>query len=134
MGFKDGTNNIRAENADLMDRYVWVKEGPDWMRDGTYLVARRIRMLIEVWDRTALQEQEQTIGRHRASGAPLGKTDEFDAVDLRAKGPDGLPLTRAAPYSPVDQGLGAAATLVSSYSPKTHCRGRCTYKARLWAE
>jgi deferrochelatase/peroxidase EfeB len=93
MGFKDGTNNIRAENADLMDRYVWVEEGPDWMRDGTYLVARRIRMLIEVWDRTALQEQEQTIGRHRASGAPLGKTDEFDAVDLKAKGPDGLPLT-----------------------------------------
>jgi deferrochelatase/peroxidase EfeB len=93
MGFKDGTNNIRAENTDLMDRYVWVKEGPDWMKDGTYLVARRIRMLIEVWDRTALQEQEQTIGRHRASGAPLGKTDEFDAVDLEAKGPDGLPLT-----------------------------------------
>ena len=93
MGFKDGTNNIRAENTDLMDRYVWVKEGPDWMKDGTYLVARRIRMLIEVWDRTALQEQEQTIGRHRASGAPLGKTDEFDAVDLKAKGPDGLPLT-----------------------------------------
>jgi deferrochelatase/peroxidase EfeB len=92
MGFKDGTNNIRAENADLMDRYVWVKEGPDWMREGTYLVARRIRMLIEVWDRTALQEQELTIGRHRASGAPLGKTEEFDAVDLRAKGPDGLPL------------------------------------------
>jgi deferrochelatase/peroxidase EfeB len=93
MGFKDGTNNIRAENADLMDRYVWVKEGPDWMRDGTYLVARRIRMLIEIWDRSPLQEQEQTIGRHRASGAPLGKADEFDAVDLKAKGPDGLPLT-----------------------------------------
>lgn len=92
MGFKDGTNNIRAEEEDLMNRYVWVGEGPDWMHGGTYLVARRIRMLIEVWDRSPLQEQEQTIGRHRASGAPLGKEDEFDEVDLEAKGPDGLPL------------------------------------------
>ncbi len=90
MGFKDGTNNIRAEEA--MDRYVWVSEGPDWMHGGTYLVARRIRMLIEIWDRSPLLEQEQTIGRHRASGAPLGNQDEFDPVDLNAKGPDGLPL------------------------------------------
>jgi deferrochelatase/peroxidase EfeB len=92
MGFKDGTNNIRAEDEDLMDNYVWVREGPAWMRGGTYLVARRIRMLIEIWDRSPLLEQEQTIGRHRASGAPLGKEDEYDKVDLEAKGPDGLPL------------------------------------------
>ena len=91
MGFKDGTNNIRAEDEGAMDSYVWVREGPDWMLGGTYLVARRIRMLIEIWDRSPLLEQEQTIGRHRASGAPLGKEDEFDPVDLKAKGPDGLP-------------------------------------------
>jgi deferrochelatase/peroxidase EfeB len=95
MGFKDGTNNIHAEDEEAMDRYVWVREGPDWMRGGTYLVARRIRMLIEIWDRSPLLEQEQTIGRHRASGAPLGKEDEFDGVDLKAKGPDGLPLIPA---------------------------------------
>ena len=75
-----------------MNRYVWVRESPDWMRGGTYLVARRIRMLIEIWDRSPLLEQEQTIGRHRASGAPLGKEDEYDSVDLKAKGPDGLPM------------------------------------------
>jgi deferrochelatase/peroxidase EfeB len=92
MGFKDGTNNIHAEDEEAMDRYVWVREEPGWMRGGTYLVARRIRMLIEIWDRSPLLEQEQTIGRHRASGAPLGKEDEFDPVDLKAKGPDGLPL------------------------------------------
>jgi deferrochelatase/peroxidase EfeB len=92
MGFKDGTNNIRAEDEEAMDRYVWVSEGHDWMHGGTYLVARRIRMLIEIWDRSPLLEQEQTIGRHRASGAPLGQEDEFDPVDLKAKGPDGLPL------------------------------------------
>ena len=48
MGFKDGTNNILAEDQEAIDRYVWVREGPDWMHGGTYLVARRIRMLIEI--------------------------------------------------------------------------------------
>jgi deferrochelatase/peroxidase EfeB len=94
MGFKDGTNNVKAEDGDLMDRHVWVQTGdePAWMRDGTYVVTRRIRMLIEVWDRSSLNDQEQTIGRHRLSGAPIGSEDEFDPVDLEATGPNGKPL------------------------------------------
>lgn len=97
MGMKDGTNNIKAEDMDLMDRHVWVQEGdgPSWMVGGTYLVARRIRMLIEVWDRVSLGEQEASIGRHKYSGAPLGKKDEFDPVDLGATGEDGEPLISA---------------------------------------
>jgi deferrochelatase/peroxidase EfeB len=94
MGFKDGTNNIKAEDGGLLDQYVWAQPGdePAWMRDSTCLVARRIRMLIEVWDRSSLRDQEQTIGRHRVSGAPLGSEDEFDPVDLEAKGSEGRPL------------------------------------------
>ena len=93
-GMKDGTNNIKAEDADLLDRYVWVPEGDGspWMAGGTYLVARRIRMLIEVWDRVSLGEQEASIGRHKYSGAPIGKEDEFDAVDLKARDETGEPL------------------------------------------
>ena len=61
------------------------------MSGGSYLVARRIRMHIEVWDRTTLQEQEQVIGRTKGAGAPLGQKAEFDPVDLDQPGADGKP-------------------------------------------
>jgi deferrochelatase/peroxidase EfeB len=83
MGMKDGTANIRAEDGEAMERFVWVGgEGPAWMQGGSYLVARRIRMLLEVWDRAPLQDQERTIGRHKYSGAPLGGHDEFEPLPL----------------------------------------------------
>ena len=84
MGFKDGTNNIKLEDGDALDRHVWA-DAPGWLRGGTYLVARRIRMLIEVWDRAALSDQEATIGRVKESGALLGEQREFDPVDLSSK-------------------------------------------------
>ncbi|GAB3679290.1 iron uptake transporter deferrochelatase/peroxidase subunit [Angustibacter aerolatus] len=94
MGFKDGTRNIKAEDTDLMADHVWVgdDEPQAWMHGGSYLVARRIRMLIESWDRAVLQEQETVIGRHKASGAPLAASDEFDELPLDAKGADGQPV------------------------------------------
>jgi deferrochelatase/peroxidase EfeB len=94
MGFKDGTRNLRAEDTDAMRRFVWLGDGDDvpWMADGTYMVTRRIRMLIETWDRTSLGEQETTIGRHKYSGAPLGESKEFDAPDLSARGGGGLAI------------------------------------------
>ncbi len=86
MGMKDGTANIKAEDTAAMDRFVWVgDEGPSWMRGGSYMVTRRIRMLLEVWDRASLQDQERTIGRHKYSGAPLGGSDEFDPLPLEAQ-------------------------------------------------
>jgi deferrochelatase/peroxidase EfeB len=91
-GMKDGTANIKAEDGEAMDRYVWVDSGPAWMRGGSYLVSRRIRMNLEVWDRSALQDQERTIGRRKYSGAPLGEEDEFDPLPLEEKGEDGTPV------------------------------------------
>lgn len=93
-GFKDGTRNLKAEEPDLLTKHVWVseKDGPDWLVDGTYLVARRIRMHIEIWDRTPLSEQEAIVGRTKGTGAPLGQTAEFDEPDLHVRGEGGIPL------------------------------------------
>ena len=88
MGFKDGTRNA-TDHA----RLVWVgAEGPTWMRGGSYLVVRKIRMALEHWDATDVDFQEETIGRHKRSGAPLGKDRERDAPDFDAMDQDGNPV------------------------------------------
>src|SRR5262249_32882998 len=86
-GFKDGTNNLVAEDQAAFNQFVWVGASDTdqpWMAGGTYLVARRIRMLIESWDRTSLGGQQTVIGRFKSSGAPLTGTAEHDLVDLNA--------------------------------------------------
>jgi deferrochelatase/peroxidase EfeB len=90
MGFKDGTRNIAGTETDRLKKFVWVdeKDGPDWMAGGSYLVARRIRMHIETWDRTSLQEQEDIFGRDKGEGAPVGKAKERDEPFLKAMLPD----------------------------------------------
>ena len=90
MGFKDGTNNPSTSDPKLMNKFIWVgDEGPDWMRGGSYLVARRIRIALEHWDRMNVAFQEQTVGRHKYSGAPLGGAKEFDQADYDATDKDG---------------------------------------------
>jgi deferrochelatase/peroxidase EfeB len=90
MGFKDGTSNPWINDPAAMERFVWVgSEGPDWMRGGSYVVLRRIRIALEHWDRMPLDFQEQTFGRHKQTGAPLGQNSEFDPLDLNAADRDG---------------------------------------------
>jgi deferrochelatase/peroxidase EfeB len=92
LGFKDGTRNIKAEQTDLMNDYVWVGKESDqaWLRGGSYLVARKIRIFVENWDRDYLQDQENVIGRSKVSGAPLSGGSEFTAPNFNAKSADGL--------------------------------------------
>ena len=78
-GFKDGTANVTKEKD--FDQVIWT-DSDDWMKGGTYMAVRRIQMFLETWDRTNLQEQENTFGRYKESGVPFGKKDEFDEVDL----------------------------------------------------
>jgi deferrochelatase/peroxidase EfeB len=96
MGFKDGTNNLKAEDEELLREHLWARpgDGPSWMDAGSYLVTRKIRMLIETWDRTSLGEQEAIIGRAKGSGAPLGAGAEFDEPDF-ANQANGVPVIAA---------------------------------------
>ncbi|MBD0710820.1 MULTISPECIES: iron uptake transporter deferrochelatase/peroxidase subunit [unclassified Streptomyces] len=92
-GFKDGTRNIAGTETDRLDRHVWVSgkdaQGPAaWLDGGSYLVARRIRMHIETWDRAPLAEQEDVFGRDKREGAAPGKAKEHDEPFLKAMKPD----------------------------------------------
>ncbi|NUR70762.1 MAG: deferrochelatase/peroxidase EfeB [Hamadaea sp.] len=93
MGFKDGTNNLKAEDGELLTEHLWATgpDGAEWMAGGSYLVTRKIRMVIETWDRTSLGEQEAIIGRNKGEGAPLGHAKEFDKIDFSRPGADGRP-------------------------------------------
>lgn len=86
LGFKDGTRNIAGTDTAALKKHVWVdgKDDSGWMTGGSYLVARRIRMHIETWDRTGLQEQEDIFGRDKGEGAPVGKSKERDEPFLKA--------------------------------------------------
>jgi len=96
-GFKDGTANLKAEETDLLEQFLWVQpgDGPAWMTGGSYLVTRKIRMLIETWDRTSLGEQETIIGRTKGEGSALGRAEEFDEPDFAKTGADGEPVIPA---------------------------------------
>ncbi len=93
LGFKDGTANIKVEDKPNIEKFVWVKEGDDaradWLAGGSYLVARRINMHIEPWDRTSMREQETLIGRNRDEGAPLSGGSEFTEPDFDVQGREG---------------------------------------------
>ncbi|HET9648272.1 MAG TPA: iron uptake transporter deferrochelatase/peroxidase subunit [Microlunatus sp.] len=97
-GFKDGTANLKAEEPVLVDQHVWVGDTDPratWLVGGSYLVARRINMTIETWDRQSLAEQETVIGRTKAAGAPLSGGGEFTAPNFGLAGNDGQPLIAA---------------------------------------
>jgi deferrochelatase/peroxidase EfeB len=92
MGFKDGTMNVSGQDEASMAKYVWVGEQGDWMKGGSYMVVRPIRIALEHWDKMKLGFQEQVVGRHKLSGAPLGGKHERDPLDFDANDADGNPV------------------------------------------
>jgi deferrochelatase/peroxidase EfeB len=111
MGFKDGTSNLHPDDTTVMDQLVWLPASGQsgWAAGGTYQVVRKIRMLVEFWDRVNIAEQENMFGRRRDSGAPLDGNDEYDTPNFAAD-PIGtaIPLTshirRANPRTPQTAG------------------------------
>jgi deferrochelatase/peroxidase EfeB len=91
MGFKDGTVNVPVNDHSMMDQFVWVGNEGAWMKHGSYVVVRPIRIALEHWDRMNVGFQERVVGRHKQSGAPLGRVRETDGLDLDANDADGNP-------------------------------------------
>ena len=95
-GFKDGTANVKAEENEALGEHVWVGADDDprscWLAGGSYQVARRINMTIEVWDRQPLGDQELFVGRTKDTGSPLSGGDEFAEPDFDMPGSNDEPV------------------------------------------
>jgi dye decolorizing peroxidase len=66
MGQVDGSRNPKPSEPDFDER-VFVPAGGDqpWMAGGSYAVVRRIRMLLDDWEKLPLKQQERVIGRRK---------------------------------------------------------------------
>ncbi|WP_329175012.1 iron uptake transporter deferrochelatase/peroxidase subunit [Streptomyces decoyicus] len=96
MGQIDGTNNPKPSDQDFDERiFVGRDADQDWMHGGSYAVVRRIRMLLDDWEKRSLHEQEKVIGRRKDNGAPLTGGSETTPMRLDASGSDGLPVIPA---------------------------------------
>ncbi|MEV4944533.1 iron uptake transporter deferrochelatase/peroxidase subunit [Streptomyces sp. NPDC053755] len=106
MGQVDGTGNPKPSEPDF-DRRIFVPaQGAgagggsetggavvqEWMSGGSYAVVRRIRMLLDDWEKLPLAKQEKVIGRRKSDGAPLTGGTETTELDLTKFGPDGKPV------------------------------------------
>ena len=112
MGQIDGTRNPKPSDGDFDERiFVPASGEPAWMANGSYAVVRRIRMLLDDWEKLSTHTQEQVIGRRKADGAPLTGGGETTAMDLERTGSDGtlvVPLNAHARITRPDQNGGAA--------------------------
>ncbi|MFG2417960.1 iron uptake transporter deferrochelatase/peroxidase subunit [Streptomyces sp. NPDC048448] len=112
MGQIDGTRNPKPSEPDFGRRvFVPASGDPAWMADGSYAVVRRIRMLLDDWEKLSVVAQENVIGRKKATGAPLSGGSETTAMDLDktdAAGDLVVPINAHARITRPDQNGGAA--------------------------
>ncbi|MHB9759994.1 iron uptake transporter deferrochelatase/peroxidase subunit [Streptomyces sp. BYX5S] len=115
MGQIDGTGNPRPADADF-DQRIFVPasgsaQSPAWMGGGSYAVVRRIRMLLDDWEKLSTAAQENVIGRKKSTGAPLSGGKETTEPDLEKTDANGdlvIPINAHARITRPDQNGGAA--------------------------
>ncbi|MGI5456197.1 iron uptake transporter deferrochelatase/peroxidase subunit [Streptomyces sp. CA-249302] len=114
MGQLDGTRNPKPTESDFDQRIFVPSSGskdPSWMANGSYAVVRRIRMLLDDWEKLSLTAQENVIGRRKSNGAPLSGGSETTAMNLDktdAKGEYVVPVNAHSRITRPDQNGGAA--------------------------
>ncbi|WP_128377459.1 iron uptake transporter deferrochelatase/peroxidase subunit [Streptomyces cavernae] len=112
MGQIDGTRNPKPTEADFDKRiFVPASGDPEWMANGSYAVVRRIRMLLDDWEKLSVKDQEDVIGRRKSDGAPLTGGTETTEMDLEKTDADGkliVPVNAHARITRPDQNGGAA--------------------------
>jgi dye decolorizing peroxidase len=114
MGQIDGTRNPKPTDSDFDQRIFVPASGsgaPEWMANGSYAVVRRIRMLLDDWEKLSVKDQENVIGRKKSDGAPLTGGVETTEPDLEKTDADGrlvIPINAHARITRPDQNGGAA--------------------------
>ncbi|MGC0416235.1 Dyp-type peroxidase [Embleya sp. AB8] len=91
MGQIDGTANPVPADQVLLPRTAPSAR----LAGGSFLVLRRIRMLLDHWETLPRAHREQVIGRRLADGAPLTGAAEHTPADFDAVGPGGAPVIAA---------------------------------------
>jgi deferrochelatase/peroxidase EfeB len=100
LGFKDGSQNIAPTRDELI--FTGAEVEP-WARGGSYLALRLIRLKLERWDRLSRTAQEDSIGREKVSGAPIGGREEAEKPTLDKRTPVDAHIRMANPRKPGDE-------------------------------
>ncbi|MDH6215126.1 iron uptake transporter deferrochelatase/peroxidase subunit [Streptomyces pseudovenezuelae] len=114
MGQLDGTRNPKPTESDFDQRIFVPASGakdPSWMANGSYAVVRRIRMLLDDWEKLSLTAQENVVGRRKSDGAALTGGTETTAMDLEKTDANGelvVPVNAHARITRPDQNGGSA--------------------------
>ncbi|GAA3605659.1 Dyp-type peroxidase [Kineosporia mesophila] len=93
MGQRDGTANPASDTEDF-GATVWSDE-PGWLRGGSMLVFRRIRMDVDTWDDLGRPAKEMATARKLSDGSPVTGGAEKDDPDTAAVDGQGFPVVAA---------------------------------------